>query len=87
MTEQKTTRKRASSKKAEDSSSTEQVKSTSTTPKKTKQKPKAPVFEAKELLVLDGKDCIFVEKLKGKVVVRFLEGGYASADESAFSKK
>ena len=48
---------------------------------------KAPKFEAKEVLFLDGKECVFVERVKGKILVRFIEGGYASAEESKFSLK
>jgi ribosomal protein S19 len=31
---------------------------------------KIPNFVAKEVLILNGKECIFVEKLKSKIVVR-----------------
>jgi len=48
---------------------------------------KAPKFEAKEVLFLEGKECIFVERVKDKVLVRFIDGGYASAEESKFSVK
>ena len=48
---------------------------------------KMPSFVAKEVLILNGKECIFVEKLKGKVVVRFEDGTYTSANEELFSIK
>ena len=48
---------------------------------------KRPKFEAKEVLFLEGKECIFVERVKDKVLVRLVEGGYASAEESKFSVK
>ena len=48
---------------------------------------KSPKFEAKEMLMLDGKECVFVERVKGKILVRFIEGGYASAEESKFTIK
>ena len=46
-----------------------------------------PSFVPKEVMLLEGKECVFVERLRGKVVVRFLEGGYGSAEESKFSVK
>lgn len=53
------------------------------------QKPakKSPKFILKETLLLDGKECIFVEKLKGKVIVRYDDGTFGSAVESEFSVK
>jgi hypothetical protein len=53
-------------------------------PKKAPPTKKMPSFVAKEALILNGKECIFVEKLKGKVVVRFEDGTYASANEESF---
>lgn len=35
----------------------------------------------KEALLLKDRKCFFVEKLKGKIVVRFLDGGYALVEE------
>ena len=56
-------------------------------PKKASPTKKMPSFVAKEALILDGKECIFVEKLKGKVVVRFEDGTYTSANEESFTIK
>ena len=44
-----------------------------------------PKFQAKEVLVLDGIECVFVEKIKGKVLVRFSDGTYSSSKEEMFS--
>ena len=44
-----------------------------------------PKFKAKEVLVLSGRECVFVEKIKGKVLVRFSDGTYSSAKEEMFS--
>ena len=56
-------------------------------PKKSSPTKKMPSFVAKEALILNGKECIFVEKLKGKVVVRFEDGTYTSANEESFTIK
>lgn len=56
-------------------------------PKKEVSSKKTPKFVLKEVLLLDGKECIFVEKLKGKVIVRFEDGTYKSAKEEDFSAK
>lgn len=63
------------------------VASKKDTPKKISQTKKIPSFVAKEVLILNGKECIFVEKLKGKVVVRFEDGTYSSAKEEDFLAK
>ena len=55
-------------------------------PKKVSAPKKAmPKFIRKERLMLNGKECIFVERLSGKIVVRFVEGGYGSGEESEFT--
>lgn len=56
-------------------------------PKKPRATKKTPKFVLKEVLILDGKECIFVEKLKGKVVVRFEDGTFTSAKEEDFTAK
>ena len=56
-------------------------------PKKQASSKKTPKFVLKEVLLLDGKECIFVEKLKGKVIVRFEDGTFTSAKEEEFTTK
>jgi len=65
----------------------QEKKDSKTLAKKPETKKNKPSFKPKELLILDGKECVFVEKLRGEVIVRFLEGGYASAEESKFTSK
>ena len=57
------------------------------TPVKKSPPKKMPKFEAKEVLLLEGKECVFVERVRDKILVRLVEGGYASASESEFSVK
>jgi len=47
----------------------------------TKKPKNLPKLVLKEKLTYKGKKCTFVEKLKGKVIVRFDEGGYSLVEE------
>ena len=46
---------------------------------------KRPKFVLKEKLLFKGEECVFVEKLRGKVIARKTSGGYVSGQESEFT--
>jgi hypothetical protein len=46
---------------------------------------KRPKFVLKEKLLFKGEECVFVEKLRGKVIARKSSGGYVSGQESEFT--
>ena len=82
---EKVEKEKSTAKKATDVKNTKVEKEKSTIKKSSSKK--QPKFESKEVLVLDGKDCVFVERVEDKILVRFIEGGYASAEESKFKAK